>query len=138
VLAGGVKNSRVLLGMFAGWRLQAYGYSLAVLYALAFLLAYIWGIWPVNNAGTPILFDFTEFWIAGSQALHGQAASVYDPLQFMNIQAVVVGPAAFNGAYPVLPYPPIFFLIMAPLAMLCRIFDTRNTGNRCYFFNSCP
>jgi arabinofuranan 3-O-arabinosyltransferase len=115
---GQVQKSPRVLGIFAGWRLQAYGYSFAALYAFSFLLAYIWGIWPVDNTGTRVLFDFTEFWIAGTQALHGEASLVYDPLQFMEIQAAVAGPAAFNGAYPVLPYPPIFFLIMTPLAML--------------------
>ena len=123
----GQKSPR-LLGIFVAWRLKAYGHSLAALYAFGLLLAYVWGIWPVDKLGTPVLFDFTLFWTAGAQALHGEAASVYDPLQFLNIHAAGVGPAAFHGAYQILPYPPIFFLIMAPLAMLrfLRAFLTFN------------
>jgi hypothetical protein len=106
------------LGVFASWRLQAYGYTLAAAYTVFFILAHKWGMWVIDSTGKPILNDFTAFWIAAIQALRGNTAPLYDPMRLMEIQAAVVGPKAFLGAYPNFPYPPIFFLIMAPLAML--------------------
>jgi arabinofuranan 3-O-arabinosyltransferase len=109
-----------LLGIFAAWRLQAYGYTLAVAYALFFVFAYRWGMWVVDKTGMPVLNDFTAFWIGGRQALHGETASLYDSAQFAKIQAAAVHIASFNDFYPNFPYPPIFLLMMAPFAVLPR------------------
>jgi arabinofuranan 3-O-arabinosyltransferase len=108
-----------LLGMFKAWRLQAYGYTIVAVYVAAWIACYCYGIWFVDGTGTPLLNDFTISWIAGTQALHGHVASLYDTVQFENIQTAVVGlhhePRVL---YPNWPYPPIFFLIVAPLALL--------------------
>jgi arabinofuranan 3-O-arabinosyltransferase len=115
----GLKNTPHLLGIFAPWRLHAYGYTLAALYAFCLLLFYVWGFWPVDRAGTPILDDFTMFWIGGTQALHGNAAALYDPAQFAKLQAAAVGPREADAfVYPSFSYPPIFLLIMAPFGLL--------------------
>lgn len=108
-----------LLGIFAAWRLQAYGYTIAALYAAVLIYVYSAGAWIVDSTGAPRLNDFTAFWIAGTQAAHGETGSLYDPAEFAKIQMAVVGPDYPRDAfYPNWPYPPIFFLILAPLAML--------------------
>jgi arabinofuranan 3-O-arabinosyltransferase len=107
------------LGIFASWRLQAYGYTIVAVYVAALIACYNAGIWFVDSTGTPLLNDFTISWIAGTQALHGEVASLYDTVQFENLQTAVVGLIHFPRVlYPNWPYPPIFFLIVAPLAML--------------------
>jgi len=57
--AGG--RSVGLLGVFAAWRRQAYGYTLAAAYALFFVLAYKWGMWLVDSSGTPIMVMLMGF-----------------------------------------------------------------------------
>jgi Glycosyltransferase family 87 len=117
--AGSGQRSPRPLGVFAAWRLQAYGYTLAAAYAAMFFSMYKAGGWLVNSTGAPRLNDFTFFWIAGAQALHGNAAALYDPAALVKIQAAVVGlddPKQFF--FLNWPYPPILFLVMAPLAVL--------------------
>jgi hypothetical protein len=104
-----------LLGLFAAWRLQAYGYLLAALYAVLLLGVYRAGDWLVH-AGMPVYTDFTQQWIAARQALHGNIALLYDPARFLKLQAALVGPRDFF--YGNWPYPPIFFLFLAPFALL--------------------
>src|SRR5215471_19216563 len=104
------------LGIFAAWRPNAYGYALAAAYAGLFVLLYRSGGWLVDNRGVPLWNDFTVYWIGGGAALHGQAALVYDPAEFVKLQEAVIGPKdAFVQNWP---YPPTFFLILAPFAML--------------------
>src|SRR5256714_5116029 len=54
-------------------------------------------------------------WLAGREALGGHAAAAYDSRHFGEIQTEFVGPHA--GQYP-WPYPPIFFLPAAVVALL--------------------
>lgn len=108
-----------LVGIFQPWRLQAYGYTLAGVYALLWLGLYAWGGFPVDRVGRPTLNDFTAFWIAGKQALHGKVAVLYEPRQFENIQEAITGPKPSNESFYLnWAYPPIFFFVLAPLAML--------------------
>jgi hypothetical protein len=108
-----------LVGIFQPWRLQAYGYTLACVYALSWLGLYAWGGFPVDRVGRPTLNDFTAFWIAGKQALHGKVAVLYEPGQFEKIQETITGPKPpYESFYRNWAYPPIFFLALAPLAML--------------------
>ena len=104
------------LGIFVEWRLHAYGYATAVIYA-AFLIA-VWraGTWLVDRAGVPIYTDFACAWAAAVQALRGDAALLYDPAEFVKVQAALVGPRDYF--YPHWPYPPTFFLILAPFTVL--------------------
>ena len=64
----------------------------------------------------PIYTDFGYFWAAGIQALHGNAAALYDPAELAKIQAALFQPS--NFLYLNWAYPPTFFLILAPLALL--------------------
>src|SRR5262245_2056440 len=75
-----------LLGIFASWRLQAYGYTLAAFYAACLLYMYWLGAWLVNIKGVPIYHDFTNIWVAATQALHGKATAVYDQATQMKAQ----------------------------------------------------
>jgi Glycosyltransferase family 87 len=73
------------------------------------------GSWILDRNGAPILIDFTPMWLAGREALGGNAAAAYDPQRFNEIQTAFVGP--HSGYYP-WPYPPIFLLPAALVALL--------------------
>jgi arabinofuranan 3-O-arabinosyltransferase len=73
------------------------------------------GSWIFDPNGAPILTDFTPMWLAGREALAGHAAAAYDSRHFSDVQTALVGPHA--GQYP-WPYPPIFFLPAAVVALL--------------------
>jgi arabinofuranan 3-O-arabinosyltransferase len=103
-------------GFWTAPRLELYGYATAGIYASFLAACYHAGTWIVARNGVPIYTDFACAWIASVQALHGHAASLYDPVSFIGIQAAVVGPR--DDLYPNWPYPPIFLLIMAPFAAL--------------------
>ncbi len=99
-----------------GW-LQSFGYAFAALYLLYFALLYRTGTWIVGSTGLPIYTDFAVWWAAGMQALHGNPAALYDPEEFAKIQSALFGPG--QAFYPNWPsYPPTFFLVLAPLALL--------------------
>jgi arabinofuranan 3-O-arabinosyltransferase len=105
-----------LLGVFAAWRLRAYGCALAVIYAALLLLLYRSGNWLVRGNGAPVYIDFTQQWIAARQALHGDIAVLYDQARFVALQRAVVGPQ--QHFYANWPYPPTFLLFLAPFAIL--------------------
>jgi arabinofuranan 3-O-arabinosyltransferase len=97
--------------------LQSFGYAFAALYLLYFVILYRAGSWIVGSTGLPIYTDFGAWWAAGMQALHGNAAALYDPEEFAKIQSAQFGPG--EAFYPNWPsYPPTFFLVLAPLALL--------------------
>jgi arabinofuranan 3-O-arabinosyltransferase len=104
------------LGIFTAWRLQVYGYAVAAIYAAFLVSVYRAGTWIVTSAWLPIYTDFACAWAAVVQALHGDAASLYDPSEFVKVQAALVGPRDYF--YPNWPYPPTFFLILAPFTAL--------------------
>jgi hypothetical protein len=105
-----------LIGIFAAWRLQAYGYLLALIYAALLLSMYKVGGWLVRGNGVPIYSDFTPAWVAGVQALHGNVAPLYDPARFLQLQAALVGPQ--KHFFDIWPYPPTFFFVVAPFGLL--------------------
>jgi hypothetical protein len=105
-----------LLGIFASWRLLAYGYTLAVGYAVFALYGCWLGVWLVNKEGVPLYHDFTCAFVAGLQALHGNIASIYAPAEFISAQEALVGTG--HVLFSNWPYPPTYFLILAPLATL--------------------
>src|SRR5713226_4983427 len=80
-----------LLGIFAAWRLQAYGYTLAAVYAGFFIYVYWAGLWLVTSKGVPIYHDFTCAFVAGLLALHGHTAAIYIPTEFAQVQEALVG-----------------------------------------------
>jgi arabinofuranan 3-O-arabinosyltransferase len=104
-----------ILGVFARWRLLAYGYTFPVFYAAFFLYLYWHGLWLANN-GTPVYHDFTDFWVAGWQAIHGETASLHAQAAFKQVQDSAAG----FGRSPdsLLSYPPTFTLILVPVALL--------------------
>jgi arabinofuranan 3-O-arabinosyltransferase len=102
--------------IFKDWWLQSFGFALAALYLLYFVILYRAGTWIVGKTGLPIYTDFGCGWAAGFQALHGNAAALYDPAAFTRIQAALFQPG--SALYPNWPYPPTFFLVLAPLALL--------------------
>jgi arabinofuranan 3-O-arabinosyltransferase len=113
----GSKNRPLrIFGIFAGWRLQAYGCALAAVYAGLLLHFYLAGAWIVDRAGMAVYSDFSDAWVAGIEALRGKAALIYEPAEFIRIQSALLGARDFF--YPNWPYPPTFLLILAPLGAL--------------------
>lgn len=113
---GSRRGSPRLLGVFATWRLLAYGYTLAALYAgLLVYLQWSWS-WLTNRKGVPAYHDFTYHFVGGLLALQGKAASIYIPSDFAAAQRALVG--ARSDFFTVWPYPPTDFLVLAPLAKL--------------------
>jgi hypothetical protein len=74
------------------------------------------GAWIVDHSGAPVYGDFADTWVAGWQALNAEAARLYDSDEFVRIQKALLG--AQDYVYPNWPYPPTFFLILAPLSTL--------------------
>jgi arabinofuranan 3-O-arabinosyltransferase len=118
-LDNGPAGSPRLLAMLTPWRLRVAGCILwAGSVALLFLSCKA-GHWLVDRTGRPIPNDFTYFWIGGERALHGATASLYDPTKFKSLEAALVGPVNAKHYFnPHWPYPPTFFLVLAPLARL--------------------
>jgi arabinofuranan 3-O-arabinosyltransferase len=103
--------------IFAASRLQAYGYAIAVIYAAFFISICRAGVWILDNARLPIYTDFAVWWAGGLQALHGNPALLYDLGEFAKIQVALFRPG--EAVYLNWPsYPPTFFLLLAPLALL--------------------
>jgi hypothetical protein len=113
-----VYNQRFVrpLVIFAAPWLQAFAIAFAAIYGVLLFRLYMAGIWLVDSDGVPRYIEFTNFWFAGSQALHGQTAAIYDPVQFTKVQQTLVGVGRY--VYDIWPYPPTFFLILAPFATL--------------------
>src|SRR5215831_4203187 len=107
--------ARPLMVFAAPW-LQVFAVAFAAIYGVLLLRLYMAGIWLVDSDGVPRYIEFTNFWFAGSQALHGQTAVIYDPVQFTKVQQTLVGAGRY--VYDIWPYPPTFFLILAPFAIL--------------------
>lgn len=115
-LSGAREQCPRVLGVFAPWRLLAYGYTFPVFYAAFFVYIYSHRMWLLNADGIPVYHDFTNMFVAGSEALHGHAASVYDPVEHLQAQERLVGTG--RAVFSVWPYPPPYLLILAPLAAL--------------------
>jgi hypothetical protein len=69
----------------------------------------------VDRNGKPLGTDFSSFYAAGSLALEGHAAAAYDFAIHHTREQQVFGAATPYYAWL---YPPLFFLIAAPLALL--------------------
>ena len=104
------------LGIFAPWRLQAYGYTLAAGYAIFAWYLYRLGVWLLDKQGVPVYHDFTFIFGAARLALHGKAAAISVPAVFIRTQQAIVG--AGQVLFSNWGYPPIYLLILAPLAAL--------------------
>jgi hypothetical protein len=111
-----VAPARRWFSIFTASRLNLYGYGLAIIYAAALIRFYFAGVWIIDGSGSPIYGDFTDAWVAGWHALTADASQLYDSNEFIRIQKALLG--ASNVFYPNWPYPPTFFLILAPLSTL--------------------
>jgi alpha-1,2-mannosyltransferase len=96
---------------------RARGYSL-ILLAIAALAIVGWialSDGMVDRNGKPIGTDFSSFYAAGSLALEGKAASAYDmAAHYLREQRLFGADTPYYGWL----YPPNFFLVAAPLALL--------------------
>ncbi len=110
------QNAPRILGIFARWRLLAYGYTFPVFYAAFFLYLYWHGLWLANDNGMPVYHDFTDFWVTGWQAIHGETASLHAQAAFKQVQDSAAGFG--RSPHSLLSYPPTFTLILVPLALL--------------------
>lgn len=91
------------LGIFAPWRLQAYGYTLALGYAVFAWYLYRLGVWLLDKQGAPVYHDFTFIFGAARLALHGKAAAIYVPAVFIRSQQSIIGTGQVlfsNWGYP--------------------------------------
>ncbi|NTU49628.1 MAG: DUF2029 domain-containing protein [Desulfobulbaceae bacterium] len=89
---------------------------------LALFLVIICSLWffmfkdMADPMGQPFGYDFITYWAASHLALDGHAQDAYDTALLFKAQQIAV-PAAFRNAY-VWFYPPSFFLVVLPLALL--------------------
>jgi arabinofuranan 3-O-arabinosyltransferase len=105
-----------LLGVFATWRLLAYGYTFPLFYAAFFLYLFWRGLWLLDSTCVPVFHDFTYHYAAASQALRRDVASLYDPQELLKLQEALVGPG--QAHFTTWPYPPTFLLLLMPFVML--------------------
>jgi hypothetical protein len=96
-------------------RIRAYSQIVLVL-SLAAIVVWI-GLSEhgIDRNGKPLGTDFSSFYAAGSLALEGHAAAAYDFTLHHAREQQVFGAATPYYAWL---YPPLFFLIAAPLALL--------------------
>lgn len=108
---------RIAEGRFlTGGRVQVYGLAAFLIYCGLALGAYRTQSWFVNKEGLPVASDFVAFWAAGFLAAAGEAGKAYDWSILREVAFQTLG-HPFDGKLP-WPYPPPFFFLVAPLAML--------------------
>lgn len=123
--AGRQQAAPRLLGIWAPWRLQAYGFTLAAIYAALLVLFYQGGTWLVDRAGAPIPNDYTVFLTEARQALAGNLVSGYPPLFYLMLVPFTLMPylISFIGfqAATLLGFAGVIYLIVrrpAAIALL--------------------
>jgi hypothetical protein len=72
--------------------------------------------WILAANGRPAVTDYLVFWLAGRSALHGAAATAYDP-HFLHAAEVAAAGHAFTGSLP-WRYAPHFLFMVGALALL--------------------
>src|SRR5437764_8713229 len=96
---------------------RAYGYSIILLsvYAIAIVGTMALSKGFVDYNGKPIGTDFSSFYAAGALALEGKAAAAYNmTLHYAREQQVFGASTPYFGWL----YPPTFFVLASPLALL--------------------
>ena len=123
--AGREQTAPRLLGIWASWRLQAYGYTLAAIYAALFVLFYRGGTWLVDREGVPIPNDYTVFLTEARRALARNLVSGYPPTFYLMLVPFTLMPylIAFIGfqAATLLGFAGVIYLIVrrpAAIALL--------------------
>jgi alpha-1,2-mannosyltransferase len=85
-----------------------------------FLSVFIYGFLIISGSGNtdamgkPIGADFTAFWATSTLVLSGDAVQVYENERIFAVEKSITGVEYRNP----IPYPPTYFLIVAPLALL--------------------
>jgi hypothetical protein len=72
--------------------------------------------WILASQGRPLVSDFLVFWLAGRSALHGAAATAYDPHLHHAAEVAAAGHAF--ATHLSWHYPPLFLFVAASLAVL--------------------
>lgn len=108
---GNPAESRKLLAVGAG--------AVAFAYAAWLAMQFVSHRWIVDAGGHPFVTDFLAPYTAGSLARAGHAISAYDGNQQYAAETAIVG-HAFSGRL-CWPYPPQYFLLLAPLACLTYV-----------------
>lgn len=90
--------------------------AMALAYAVYLGIMYDSHAWILDVHGRPSVTDFLVFWLAGKSALHGAAATAYDPAIHHTLEAAAAG-HPFSGQLP-WRYSPLFFFVVAPLAAI--------------------
>jgi alpha-1,2-mannosyltransferase len=88
-----------------------------LLYVLpvALLIAYIILLPDFLHQSAQSRSDFIHWWSASSMVLRGSSAAVYDETRFAAREKAIAG---WDTGYTPFPYPPVYLLIIAPLACL--------------------
>ena len=97
-------------------RISLVGLTLALGFAIVLAGAWFGGNWLIDDYGRPIANDFVDVWAAGHLALDGHAAAAYDWQLHKAAEVAAVG-HDFDNYYG-WHYPPTFFFVAAPLALL--------------------
>ena len=71
----------------------------------------------VDPQGNPIGCDFISFWSASHLALEGHPLTAYDPHAIVDAEKAVIPGTGYNAVAPWY-YPPTFYLVVLPLALL--------------------
>ncbi len=96
-------------------RVRGYSLLFLFLFSLATLALWTTGHGGLDVFGRPIGTDFSNVYAAGSLAVEGRPAAAYDLASFFAEQEAITGQSEHLYVWP---YPPIFFLVAAPLAAL--------------------
>lgn len=97
-------------------RLHGYPRLFLALYGVALAAMILLSSGKLDYVDRPLGTDFISFYAAGSLALEGNAAAVYDAQQHFLTEKSVIGSEAID--YYSFSYPPTFLLLLAPLAGL--------------------
>jgi hypothetical protein len=89
--------------------------GIAIAYAAILAIFLFQQSWILTTGELPMPSDFLAYRAAGIAALRGSAVAVYDPYTFHLLQISLT--RAFSG-YFYWNYPPLFFGVVAPLALL--------------------
>jgi len=97
------------LGPVPRWR------QLLYVFPAAFLIAYICMLPRVIRLSAQSRSDFIEWWSASAIVLSGSPADVYDSTRLWATEKSI---ASLDAGFTAFPYPPIYLLIIAPLARM--------------------
>ena len=101
--------------IFNPGRVGLYAAGLLVCYVVFLTIGYVDRLWLIDEDGSGKANDFVATWAAARLASAGQAASAYDLAAFAHEQLLGVG--KIDGYYS-WAYPPTYFLLIAPLALV--------------------